>query len=58
MSRLTQSLCWGASLILLAVANATGLVADEAAQVLFIVLPVTAAITLRKACTIPGRAAV
>lgn len=39
-------LCWAAAILLLAIANAAGLVKDEAAQTLFIILPVVAVMTM------------
>jgi hypothetical protein len=39
MSTTKKSLCWAAALILLAVANATGLIADKDAQTMFVVIP-------------------
>jgi hypothetical protein len=39
MSTTKKSLCWAAALILLAVANATGLIADKDAQTMFAVIP-------------------
>ncbi len=39
MSSVAKSLCWAAMFILLAVANATGLIADSNAATMFAVLP-------------------
>lgn len=39
-------LCWAAAILLLAIANAAGWVQDEAAQTLFIVLPIVAVMTM------------
>ncbi len=47
MIALSKSLCWAGALIALAAGNALGLIADESAQIMFIVLPVVAITTLR-----------
>lgn len=39
MSTVTKSLCWAIALILLALANATGLIADKDANTMFAVIP-------------------
>jgi hypothetical protein len=39
MLTVSRSLCWAASLILLAVGNATGLVSDSSATTMFAVIP-------------------
>ena len=60
MSNVTKGLCWAASLIALALANRFGLVADAAANVLFIVLPVVAIMAMRGQISCPlwrGKAA-
>lgn len=49
LSRHRGPLCWAAAIILLAVANAAGWVADDAAQTLFIVLPIVAVMTMGRA---------
>lgn len=55
MSTISKSLCWAGSLILLAVGNAAGLVADDTANTLFIVLPIVAVLSLReKTSCLPG----
>ena len=48
MPDLSKALCWAAAIVMLAAANAAGLVADDTAQVLFVVLPVIAVISLRR----------
>jgi hypothetical protein len=52
MPPITCSVCWALALMLLALANATGLVADDVAQTLFVVLPFAAILSLqgRVAC--------
>ena len=58
MTRIKQALCWAFAIILLAVGVAVGLVDRDAAQTLFIVLPVVAwlSITGRMApCQITAR---
>lgn len=59
MTTISKSLCWAGALLLLAAGNALGLVADQTAQVLFIVLPIAAVTALRgdNRCRIGGRAA-
>lgn len=55
MSSIVKGLCWATALILLAIANATGLIADQAANTLFVVIPVLAVITMRRAtCRAPA----
>jgi hypothetical protein len=39
MTTVSKSLCWAAALILLAIANATGLVSDSSATTMFAVIP-------------------
>lgn len=39
MTTVSKSLCWAAALILLAIANATGLVSDSNATTMFAVTP-------------------
>lgn len=58
MSTISKALCWATSLILLAVGNAAGLVADDTANTLFIVLPIVAVLSLRgrSACNLWSRA--
>jgi len=56
MAYIFKGLCWAGSLILLALGNAAGLVADDAANTLFVVLPLLAVITMRgAACCRPER---
>ena len=43
---LHRAACWAAAILLLAVANRLGWIADEAAQTLYFTLPVLAVITL------------
>lgn len=39
MPAVSKSLCWAAALILLAIANATGLISDSNAKTMFAVIP-------------------
>lgn len=39
MSDITKSLCWAFALILLAVANYAGLIADKDANLMFVLVP-------------------
>ena len=47
MPNISTGFCWAASLILLALGNRFGLVADEAANVLFFALPAVAVMSMR-----------
>ena len=42
MSNLSKSMCWAAAILLTAAGNALGLIADDVAQMLFVVLPIAA----------------
>lgn len=57
MSKIQKGLCWAASLILLALGNRFGLVADDVANTLFIVLPIAAVMSLRGGNSCTGRLA-
>jgi hypothetical protein len=50
MNDIAKGLCWGAAIVLLAVGNYLGLIDDKTAGTLFVVLPVTAVITMRGGC--------
>jgi hypothetical protein len=39
MTMLTKSLCWAGALILLALANYAGLIADKDANTMFVIIP-------------------
>lgn len=39
MSTIAKSFCWAAALILLAIANASGLIADQSATTMFAIIP-------------------
>lgn len=47
MTAIFKGLCWAGSIILLAIGNAAGLVDDQTAGTLFVVLPAVALMTLR-----------
>jgi hypothetical protein len=51
MNTYSKALCWAASLILMALGNAAGLVDDTMANTLFVVLPIVAVLGLRKRST-------
>ena len=55
MSTISRAARWAAAILLLAIGNAAGLIADDAAQVLFCVLPVIALISLGRGRCLPGR---
>jgi hypothetical protein len=57
MSKIQRGLCWAASLILLALGNRFGLVADDAANTLFIVLPILAVMSVRGSNSCAGKLA-
>ncbi len=58
MSNIAKGFIWASALILLAIANATYLIADQPANTLFVLIPVLAVITMRRAacCTPKSRA--
>jgi hypothetical protein len=47
MPRLLKALCWAMPILLVAMANRLLLVDDDAAQTLFVVLPIVALMALR-----------
>jgi len=47
MLRLLKALCWAAPILLIAFLNARGLIDDDSAQTMFIVLPIVALMALR-----------
>jgi hypothetical protein len=47
MRTYTSALCWAGAILGLAVGNATGAIADETADTLFIVLPIVAWLSLQ-----------
>ena len=59
MATIAKALCWAGSIILLAIGNAAGLVADDTATTLFVVLPVVAVMALngRLRCELRRKAA-
>jgi hypothetical protein len=59
MKTYISALCWAGAILGVAVGNATGAIADEAADTLFIVLPFVAWMTLssRTSCFRSGKAA-
>ncbi len=59
MNVIAKSACWAAAILLVAAGNALGLVADKAADVLLIVLPIVAVMAIRgrSSCAFPRREA-
>lgn len=59
MKTYSSAMCWAAAILGVAVGNATGAIADDTANTLFVVLPITAWITLsgRACCFGRGRTA-
>jgi len=47
MPRLKKALCWVAPILLIAFGNRWGLIDDDSAQTMFIVLPIVALLALR-----------
>ena len=46
MSNIVKALCWAAAILLVALGNASGLIADSSANTMFAILPALAVISL------------
>jgi len=59
MSNIAKGLCWAAAILLVAIGNRLGLIGDKTANVLFIVLPIVAVMSLngRPDCNLARRGA-
>ena len=47
MSNIVKALCWAAAILLVALGNASGLIADSSANTMFAILPLLAVLSLR-----------
>lgn len=57
MSNIAKALLWASAILIVALFNAQGLIADDAANTLFIVLPLMSVLSLRGGAKCRTRAA-